>query len=102
MEEVSEEEEGCERGVLHSMCPWLFSAPELLRAEQVDRGGVLKGEGFCRTAALAVPVSQGQVSRSCSLVFLSFAIHHLPLLLLFLRCLPAYLAGSLVGFNNGV
>lgn len=39
MEEVSEKEEGCERGVPHSMCPWLFSAPALLRVEQVGGGG---------------------------------------------------------------
>lgn len=53
MEEVSEEEEGCERGVPHSMCPWLFSAPALLRVEQV--GGGLKEEEGCRTQSLAVP-----------------------------------------------
>lgn len=50
MEEVSEEEEGCERGVPHSMCPWLFSAPALLRVEQV--GGGLKEEEGCRTREL--------------------------------------------------
>lgn len=52
MEERSEEEEGCERGVPHSMCPWLFSAPALLREEQV--GGGLKEEEGCRTRSLAV------------------------------------------------
>ena len=53
MEEVSEEEEGCERGVPHSMCPWLFSAPALLRVEQVRGwvgrwwwwGGLAEGRG---------------------------------------------------------
>lgn len=38
MQEVSEEEEGCERGVPHSMCPWLFFAPALFRVEQVGVG----------------------------------------------------------------
>lgn len=54
MEEVSEEEEGCERGVPHSMCPWLFSAPALLRVDQVGGGG-LKEEEVCWTLSLAVP-----------------------------------------------
>lgn len=44
MQEVSEEEEGCERGVPHSMCPWLFFAPALLRVEQV---GVCVGVCMC-------------------------------------------------------
>lgn len=38
MQEVSEEEERCERGVPHSMCPWLFFAPALLRVEEVGVG----------------------------------------------------------------
>lgn len=52
MEEGSEEEEGCERGVPHSMCPWLFYAPALLREEQVGgwaegRGGLSDSESSC-------------------------------------------------------
>lgn len=52
MQEVSEEEEGCERGVPHSMCPWLFFAPTLLRVEQVGVGFAgLGGEDSCLVQA---------------------------------------------------
>ncbi|CAB1418980.1 unnamed protein product [Pleuronectes platessa] len=88
MEEVSEEEEGCERGVPHSMCPWLFSAPALLRVEQVERGcngrGGLSGSGsscaWCRARFLGPALS-----------FLSTSSRP-----------PAYLAGSLAGQRSSL
>lgn len=82
MEEVSEEEEGCERGVPHSMCPWLFSAPAL---EQVERGWGVVGCRKRRTVGLGVWLClvQGQVSGSCSLF---------PLHLLLPACLLTWLA----------
>lgn len=76
MEEVSEEKEACERGVPHSVCPWLFSAPALLRVEQV--GGGLEEEEGRRTRGLAVPGFWGP-GRS-------------PLNLLLPACLPGWLS----------
>lgn len=95
MEEVSEEKEGCERGVPHSMCPWQFSAPPLLIVEQMrgegGGGDVVKEEEGCRTQSLAVPGAGPGFWVLLSLSPLSTS-----------SCLPAYLAGSLVGFNNSV
>lgn len=52
-------------------------------------GGGLKGEEGCRTQSLAVPGAGPGFWVLLPLLFTS-------------SCLPAYLAGSLVGFNNSV
>ncbi len=93
-EQERQEEEGCERGVPHSMCPWLFSAPALLRVEQVGGCG-LEEEEVLSDSGVWLCLVQGQDSGFCSL---SLSLR----LLSTSSCPPAYLAGSLVGFNNSV
>lgn len=95
MEEVSEEEEGCERGVPHSMCPWLFAAPALLTVEQVGGGWWVGVEGGgCWTLTVSIPAW-------CRAKILG-PILSTPPPPPPSASLSAYLADSLVGFNNSV
>lgn len=118
MQEVSEEEEGCERGVPHSMCPWLFFAPALLRVEQVGvcvgvcvRALVCRerwgwrwsgGRGERRAVGRGGLAARGAGARILGLTPAPPSPHHHLLLACLPACLLAYLAGSLVGFNNSV
>lgn len=67
MQEVSEEEEGCERGVPHSMCPWLFFAPEWSRWGWVCRAegrGLVPGAGQALWRSL--PLSRSLYPHLCA------------------------------------
>lgn len=91
MEEVSEEEQGCERGVPRSMCPWFLSTPALSSERGAGEGGGGLRKEWLRGVDPAWCVAEA--AEGPRFLVRLFSPPPRP---------PAYLAASRDKFNNGV